>query len=106
MNRIGKLVVNLGCVVIPMAALYAKVNISEAPPPSSPVLIAFGNSQSYRGINLPSPDLRGNFWNSVGAGAINSPLTNAAGEVTTMGLSFQYTAGTDYYNGPSGATQN
>lgn len=106
MNRIGKLVVNFGCVVIPMAALYAKVNVSEAPPPSSPVLIAFGNSQSYRGIKMPSPDLRGNFWNSVGAGAINSPLTNAAGEVTTMGLSFQSAAGTDYYNGPSGATQN
>jgi len=109
MNRIGRLVVNFSCAVIAMAALYAKVTVSEAPPPlppSSTVLIAFGNNQSYRGINMPSPDLRGNFWNSVGAGAVNAPLKNAAGEVTTMGLGFDAAAGTDYYNGPSGATQD
>jgi len=107
MNRIVRLAVIFGCAVIPLATLFAKVNVSEAPPPpSSPVLLAFGNSQSYRGINTPSPDPRGNYWNSVGAGAVNGPLTNAAGEVTTMGLSFDSAAGTDYYNGPSGATQN
>src|SRR5258708_4314235 len=38
--------------------------------------------------------------------ACNGPLTNAAGGVTAMGLGFHAAAGTDYYNGPSGATQN
>ncbi len=90
-NRIVRLAVIFGCAVIPMAALFAKVNVSEAPPPpSSPVLLSFGNSQSYRGINTPSPDTRGNYWNSVGASAVNSPLTNAAGEVTTMSLGFDF----------------
>ena len=73
MNRIGKLVVNFGCVVIPLAALYAKINISEAPPPSSPVLIAFGNSQSYRGINLPSPDCGVIFGTALGQALLIAP---------------------------------
>ncbi len=109
MNRVVRLVVIVSCTVIPMATLSAKVTVSEVPappPPSSTVLIGFGNNQSYRGINTPSPDRQGNFWNSVWAGAFNSPLTNAAGGVTTMGLGFHTAAGTDYYNGPSGATQN
>jgi hypothetical protein len=108
-NRIVRLAVIIGCAVIPMATLSAKVTVSEVPPPpppSSTVLISFGNNQSYRGANMPSPDLHGFFWNSVWAGAFNSPLTNAAGGVTTMGLGFHTSAGTDYYNGPSGTTQN
>ena len=108
-NRIVRLAVIFSCAVIPVATLTAKVKVSEAPqppPPNSTVLIDFGNNQSYRGINTPSPDSRGNFWNSVWSGAVNSPLTNAAGEVTTMRLAFDAAAGTDYYNGPSGATQN
>ncbi len=56
MNRILRLAAIFSCGVIPTATLFAKVKISEAPPPpSSPVLIAFGNNQSYRGINMPSP---------------------------------------------------
>ncbi len=109
MNRIVRLTVIVGCAVIPMATLTAKVTVSEVPPPPPPsntVLLDFGNNQSYRGANTPSPDVRGNFWNSVWAGAFNGPLTNAAGGVTTMGLAFHAAAGTDYYNGPSGATQN
>lgn len=109
MNRIVRPAVFFSCAVIPMATLSAKVTVSEVPPPpppSSTVLISFGNNRSYRGINTPSPDRQGNFWNSVWAGAFNSPLTNAAGGVTTMGLGFRASAGTDYYNGPSGAIQN
>jgi hypothetical protein len=109
MNRIANLAVIFGCGVISMATLSAKVTVSEAPPPpppSSTVLLDFGNNQSYRGTNTPSPDRQGHFWNSVWAGAFNGPLTNAAGEVTTMGLGFRSATGTDYYNGPSGATQN
>ena len=108
-NRIVRLAVIVGCAVIPMATLSAKVTVSEVPPPpppSSTVLVGFGNNRSYRGSSTPSPDIHGNFWNSVWAGAFNSPLTNAAGGVTTMGLGFHASAGTDYYNGPSGAIQN
>jgi hypothetical protein len=106
MDRFVRLAVIFTCAVIPMTTLSAKVRVSEVPPPSSTVLLDFGNNQSYRGTNTPSPDIHGNFWNSVWAGALNSPLTNAAGGVTTMGLGFDAAAGTDYYNGPSGATQN
>ncbi len=109
MNRIVRLAVISSCAVIPMATLSAKVTVSEVPqppPPSSIVLLDFGNNQSYRGASAPSPDIQGHFWNSVWDGAPNSPLTNAAGGVTTMGLVFHAAAGTDYYNGPSGATQN
>jgi hypothetical protein len=109
MDCVVRLAVIVGCAIIPMATLSAKVTVSEVPPPppaSSTVLLDFGNSQSYRGINTPSPDIHGNYWNSVWAGAFNGPLTNAAGGVTTMGLAFDASAGTDYYNGPSGATQN
>jgi hypothetical protein len=109
MNRIVKMAVIFSGAVIPVATLSAKVAVSETPPPAPPsttVLLDFGNNQSYRGTNTPSPDIRGNFWNSVWAGGFNGPLTNAAGGVTTMGLGFHASAGTDYYNGPSGATQN
>jgi hypothetical protein len=108
-NRIVRLAVIVSCAAISMATLSGKVTVSEtppAPPPSSTVLLDFGNNQSYRGTNTPSPDIHGNFRNSVWAGALNGPLTNAAGGVTTMGLGFDASAGTDYYNGPSGATQN
>jgi hypothetical protein len=109
MNRIVRLAVIVSWAAIPLAPLSARVMVSEVPPPPPPgstVLLDFGDSRSYRGVNTPSPDIRGNFWNSVGAGAFNSPLTNAAGAVTTMSLEFGFSAGTDYYNGPSGATQN
>ena len=106
MNRIVRLAVIFSCAVIPMATVSAKVKVSEVTPPSNTILLDFGNNQSYRDANTPSPDRKGNFWNSVWAGALNSPLTTAAGGVTTMSLGFDSTAGTDYYNGPSGATQN
>ena len=107
MNRIVRVAVVFGGAVIPLATLTARVMVSEVPQPPSPsgtVLVDFGNSQSYRGVDTPSPDGRGNYWNSVWSGAVNGPLTNAAGGVTTMGLAFHVAFGTDYYNGPSGAT--
>lgn len=109
MSRVVHLMIFVSCAVIPMATLSARVTVSEVPPPpplNNTVLLDFGNNQSYRGTATPSPDIHGNFWNSVWAGAFNGPLTNAAGGVTTMGLGFDASAGTDYYNGPSGATQN
>jgi hypothetical protein len=106
MNRIVRLAVIFSCAVIPVATVSAKVKVSEVAPPSGTLLLDFGNNQSYRGVSTPSPDRKGNFWNSVWAGALNSPLTNAAGGVTTLGLAFDASAGADYYNGPSGATQN
>src|ERR1035441_647363 len=73
MNRIVRLAVIFGCAVIPMATVSAKVKVSEVTPPSNTILLDFGNNQSYRGANTPSPDRKGNFWNSVWAGALTSP---------------------------------
>jgi hypothetical protein len=96
MNRIVRLAVILNYAVIQITTLSARVTVSEVPSPSRTILLDFGNNQSYRGANTPSPDRQGNYWNSVWAGAFNGPLTNAAGGVTTLGLGFQTSAGTDY----------
>ena len=55
MNRIVRLAVIFSCLVIPMATVSAKVKVSEATPPSNTILLDFGNNQSYRGANTPSP---------------------------------------------------
>src|ERR1035437_169824 len=83
---------------------------TNAPPPPPPVdktvLVDFGNNTSFRGTNTPSPDIHGHWWNSVDSSVFWSPLTNAAGGATTYALGFDSVAGSDYYNGPSGPTQN
>jgi hypothetical protein len=89
------------------------------PPPdvNKTILVDFGNNQSYRGTNTPSPDGQGHYWNSLGGtnSSLFTPasivLTNAAGVGTTVQFAFDaaYTNtttgfGTDSYNGPAGPT--
>jgi hypothetical protein len=80
------------------------------------MLLDFGDNNSFRGTNTPSPDAQGHYWNNLGVNFIGSPLvlTNAAG--ASMGISFMFDAsspsytnassgfGTDSYNGPAGPT--
>lgn len=70
------------------------------------ILIDFGNNSSFRGTNVVSPDANGNYWNSVWSGAFYSGLTNTAGSASTVNFGFTTAGGTDYFNGPSGATQD
>lgn len=67
------------------------------------ILIDFGNATSWRGVNVSSPDVNGNYWNSVWSGAYYPGLKNTAGTVTSVNFGFSSAGGTDSYNGPCGA---
>lgn len=70
------------------------------------ILVDFGNNLSYRGTNTVSPDANGNFWNSVHSGAFYADLVDQNNNATSMDLGFDAATGTDYFNGPSGATED
>lgn len=70
------------------------------------VLIDFGNNNSFRGTNVVNPDSNGNYWNSVWSGAYANNMLDKTGAATTIGLGFSTAGTTDYYNGPSGASQS
>lgn len=70
------------------------------------ILVDFGNNLSFRGTNTVSPDANGNFWNSVHSGAFYADLVDQNNNATAIDLGFDATTGTDYFNGPSGATQD
>src|SRR5206468_3382064 len=94
----------LNCLKITQGAGGGSTNNPSAPPPASTVLVDFGNNQSFRGTNTPSPDAQGHYWNSVWSGQFYASLTNAAGSPTTMALGFDSAGGNDSYNGPAGDT--
>jgi hypothetical protein len=68
------------------------------------VLIDLGNSDSYRGVSTPSPDLNGNYWTSVWSGAFYQDIVGINGSATEIDFGFTTAGGTDSYNGPAGAT--
>lgn len=76
------------------------------PPANATILLDFGNNQSFRSTNTPSPDIRGHYWNSVDNGQFFPVLTNAAGGVTTLAFGFDASStndiyfAADSYNGP------
>ncbi len=70
------------------------------------ILVDFGNNSSFRGTNVVSPDVNGSYWNSIHAAAYASSMLNTTGGTTSVGLGFSSAGGSDYYNGPSGATQD
>jgi hypothetical protein len=88
------------------------------PPLNQTLLLDFGDNDSYRGTNTPSPDNQGHYWNDLGINLIGNPLvlTNAAGAATAITFMFDasnpaYTNsssgfGTDSYNGPAGPTDS
>jgi len=89
-----------------LAAAAATLAFAAAHARAAPVLIDFGNDDSFRGVSTPSPDADGNFWTSVWSGAFYTDLVDADGNATTTDFGFSSAAGTDYFNGPSGATQD
>lgn len=70
------------------------------------VLIDFGNDTSYRGTNVVNPDGNGNVWNSVDASQYWPDMRAVNGTTTTVGFGFGSAGNTDYFNGPSGATED
>jgi hypothetical protein len=68
------------------------------------VLIDFGSNNSFRGVNVPSPDPNGHFWNSLTPGPFFADLIDFNNNATTIDLGFDTPVGTDSFNGPAGAT--
>jgi len=92
------------CAVAMMAG--AGLTSSPAHAASAPVLIDFGNNQSFRGATTPSPDQNGNHWNSMRTGVFYQNLVDSTGTATTLDFGFSTPVGTDSYNGPAGPTAN
>jgi len=69
-------------------------------------LIDFGSDQSFRGQDTPTPDPNGNTWTSVWSGAFYTNILDTTGTASDIDFGFSAAAGTDYFNGPSGATQD
>jgi hypothetical protein len=68
------------------------------------VLIDFGGDNSFRGVDAPSPDPNGNFWNTITPGAFFADLRDTGNNATTIDFGFSTAVGTDSFNGPAGVT--
>jgi hypothetical protein len=71
---------------------------------AAPVLIDFGNDQSFRGATVHNPDQHGNYWNSMRTGVFYQNLVDTTNTPTTIDFGFSTPVGTDSYNGPAGPT--
>lgn len=73
-------------------------------------LIDFGNNSSFRGADVTT-DTNGNSWTSVWSGAFYSDLVDIDG-VSQSGYNFGFDSdpiavgGSDFFNGPSGSTED
>lgn len=76
------------------------------PASANVVLVDFGNDDSFRGANVPNPDGNGNYWNSIWSGAYYPDVVDSSGATTAIDIGFSFATGTDYFNGPSGPTQD
>jgi hypothetical protein len=78
------------------------------PPEETVILIDFGNDTSYRGASVNNPDGNDNNWNSVNHdnGGFYPNLIEVSGTPTSIALDFTSVTGTDFYNGPSGTTED
>jgi hypothetical protein len=70
------------------------------------VLFDLGNSSSFRGVNVTNPDVNGNHWNSVWAGAFYPNVVDIDGNPTAIDFGFSSDGGNDSFNGPAGVTSN
>jgi hypothetical protein len=73
------------------------------PAQSQTWLLDFGDSISYRGISVVSPDSNGNTWNSLHWDYVPS-LLDINGNPTSAAYGLDLLGGTDSYNGPAGDT--
>jgi hypothetical protein len=74
---------------------------------SQTVLIKMGDNSTYQGTNAPSPDINGNYWNSVDSSQFSPVLTNIDGTVGTewavaFGFETNAVGNTGASNGPAG----
>lgn len=70
------------------------------------VLFDLGNDSSFRGASVTNPAPNGTYWNSVWNGAFYQNVIDSEGNATDIDFGFTTVTGTDYFNGPSGATQD
>jgi len=77
-----------------------------APVYGATILVDFGSNTSWRGVTTPSPDINGNYWNSVDSFAYFPDMVDINGNATTVDFGFATPGGTDSYNGPAGVTSN
>ncbi len=68
------------------------------------ILLDLGNSSSFRGVNVTNPDVNGNHWNSVWAGAFYPNIVDIDGNATPIDFGFSSDGGNDSFNGPAGVT--
>jgi hypothetical protein len=68
------------------------------------ILLDLGNSSSFRGVNVTNPDINGNHWNSVWAGAFYPNIVDIDGNATAVDFGFGNDGGNDSFNGPAGVT--
>ena len=87
--------------ICPLALTLALI---AAPADASSILIDLGNSISFRGADVSSPDANGNHWTSVWSGAFYSDLVDSTGTPTAVDFGFSSAPGTDSFNGPAGNT--
>lgn len=68
------------------------------------LLVDFGSSSSFRGVNVPNPDANGHYWNSLTPGPFFPSLIDINNTVTTVAIGYDTPVGTDSFNGPAGVT--
>ena len=81
-----------------MSIVDLSTNLFACPaaPVNQTMLLDFGDINSFRGTNSPSPDNQGHYWNNLGTNLIGSPLvlTNAAGGATAVSFMFDFSPAT------------
>src|SRR3954465_10053436 len=89
-----------------VAMITGGIGLTASADAAAPVLIDFGNNQSFRGASVVNPDQNGNQWTSMRTGVFYQNLIDATGTPTTIDFGFSTPVGTDSYNGPAGPTVN
>jgi hypothetical protein len=84
--------------------LITGVGLTGSAHAAAPVLIDFGNDQSFRGATVHNPDQHGNYWTSMRTGVFYQNLVDTTNTPTTIDFGFSTPVGTDSYNGPAGPT--
>jgi hypothetical protein len=69
------------------------------------LLIDLGNSSTFRGASVTSPDTNGNSWNSVSGGGFAANLIDTTGSASTVDWAPDGVGNTDSFNGPGYGSQ-
>lgn len=90
--------------LVASSLVVAVTTVIASPASATKILFDLGNDDSFRGADTASPDVNGNHWNTVWSGAFYSDVVDTTGTPTAVDFGFSASAGTDYFNGPSGGT--